>query len=164
MEREVKPMLKNELEVKTKGLLQADKAELNSIVKNAVNNVKDGNVNKLDAFIFAKKLELISKELVKELKPIAETVPINKGGLTMYNAELTETTQGAKWDYSECGDNVLDELVKQQEELKTAVENRQKFLKTITKVNTPVITEDGETYTVNPPVKSGALGLTVKLK
>ena len=164
MEKEIQPMLKNELEVTTKGLLQANKAELMSIVRNAVHMVSDGNVNKLDALVYAKKLELISKELVKELKPIAETVPINKGGLTMYDAELTETTQGAKWDYSECGDSILDELVKQQEELKTAIENRQKFLQTITKVNTPVITEDGETYTVNPPVKSGALGLTVKLK
>lgn len=158
------PQLRHELEVSTKGLLQSDKAQLSTIVNNAVNSVKDGNVDKLDAYIFAKKLETLGKDLAGKLKPIAETVPIGKAGLTKYNAELSEGMQGVKWDYSECGDLILNELLTQQAELKEQIDNRQKFLQTVIKKDTPVITEEGETYTVNPPVKSGALGITVKLK
>lgn len=163
-EKQVKPQFRAELEVSTKGLLKANKSELQGIIDNAVEGVKSGKIGKLEGYIYAKKLELIVKDLVKRLKPYAETMPINKGGLTMYNAELTETTQGAGWSYDECGDTILNDLVKQQEELKEKIDNRQKFLQTITKINTPVITEEGETYTVNPPIKSGALGITVKIK
>lgn len=163
-EKEVKPQFRNELEIPTKGLLTSNKAQIATIIQNAVNSVNDGNIGKLEAFIIAKKIELIGKDLVKKLKPIAETMPINKGGLTMHYAALTETTQGASWDYSNCGDIIYNDLIKQQEELKEKIENREKFLQTVTKVDTPVITEEGETYTVNPPVKSGALGITCKLK
>lgn len=163
-EKEVKPMFKNELQVKTTGLLTSNKADIATIVTTAVNEVKNGNVDKIDAYIFAKKLETLGKDLAGKLKPIAETVPIGKAGLTKYDAEITEGMQGVKWDYSECGDTVLNELLQEQKELKEKIDNRQLFLQTITKLNTPVITEEGETYTVNPPVKSGSLGFSVKLK
>lgn len=158
------PQVRHELEVQTKGLLQSDKAQLSSIVNNAVNIVKDGYVDKLDAYIFAKKLETLGKDLAGKLKPIAETVPIGKVGLTKYNAELSEGMQGVKWDYSECGDSMYNEMVEQKKALDEAIKNREKFLQTITKPTEVYNSETSELESVNPPIKSGALGITVKLK
>lgn len=164
MEQEVKPQFRNELEVKTTGLLTSTKADIASIVKNAVSEVQDGNVDKIDAYIFAKKLETLGKDLAGKLKPIAETVPIGKTGLIKYNAEITEGMLGVKWDFSECGDYQYDELIAQINVYKEAIKNREDFLKTIIKPTEVYNPDTSEVYIVNPPVKSGALGITVKLK
>ena len=163
MEENIEHKLHNELQVNTVGLLKASKSDIANIVKDVMYNVNEGYVDKLDSYIFAKKLETLAKDLVKKLKPIAEETPINKG-FVKHNVAITEGNQGVSWDYSETGDIVLPELLKKQEEIKKEIENRHKFLQTITKP-TPLIDPDsGEVYTVNPPIKSGSLGFTLKIQ
>lgn len=153
-----------ELQVTTTDLLTADKAQIGNKVKQIVAGVRDGEVDKLQAYIFAKKLEVLTKDLIKELKPLAEDMTVQKGGLTQFNAEISQSMQGVGYDYSECGDITYNNLIAEKAELDEKIKAREKFLQSVT---APQITGDldtGETWEVKPPVKSGKLGLVIKIK
>lgn len=150
--------------ISSEGLLSFSKADIAQRVKDAVQSVNDGKVDKIEAYLFAKKGESLFKDLSKRLKEIAEGVGVGQGGLVKYNADITESMQGVSYDYSECGDREYDALVVKLAEVTADIEDRAKFLQAIKKPLELVDVDSGETYTVNPPIKKGKLGLTVKIK
>lgn len=151
------------LVVQTEGLLKLNKASINDQISKAVQSVKDGWVDPIDAFLYAKKGESLFKDLTGKLKPLAESVSIGKE-LTRHEATITEKMQGVKYSYDECNDPEWNSLQDELAILKEKIEQRQKFLQAIVKPLELVDIDTGETYTVNPPIKSGSLGFEVKLK
>lgn len=159
---EIKKEYAQELELKTEGLLKLSKSEIADKVKNAIQLVKNGEADKIDAYIYAKKgLELFTS-LSKGLKPLADGVTLNKG-YTRFNTAFEEKMQGVSFDFSECGDLLYNDMVQRQAELTLEISQREDFLKSIVKPMELLDTDTGETYTVQPPIKKGKLGYTVKI-
>lgn len=152
------------LSIQTEGLLQYTKSDIKSRISHAKQLVEEGLVDKTEAYIYAKKLEALGKDLATELKPLADDQTIQKGGITLFNAIITQGEQGVKWDYTVTQDSEWLALDAEMKELKAKKDIREKFLQGVTKPLELVDTETGETYTIYPPVKSGSLGLSVKLK
>jgi len=143
-------------------LLTFDKADIFEVVSTVVERVNDGWVDPLDALIYAKKGELLFKEVISGIKSKVE-VPAEKG-YTKYHAQLTEKMSGVKYDYSECGDPTWNDLQAQIDKLTTEKKDRESFLKSLKKETTIVDDESGEVITLQPPVKSGSMSIALTLK
>lgn len=153
-----------ELSIKTEQLLNATKKDISDLVSGAVSAVKNGTSDKMKSYIYAKKIESLGKELVKQLKPYADDTTVQKGGLVQYSASITQSEQGVSYDYATTGDKEWEALNQLLEDTKLKKEQREAFLKTVLVPFEYTNHETGETYTISPPVKSGKLGISVKLK
>lgn len=125
--------------------------------------ITDGYIDPIDALIFTKKLSELAKELDAKIRPIAEGKPIGKD-YQKFGVKITEGMNGVKYDFSHCTDPEFDKLNVQFEAVKEELDKRKEFLKAVTKPIELVDTETGETYTINPPVKSGKFGFTLTIK
>ncbi len=142
-------------------LLTMTKSDVASVVSDIANRVKDGWADPIDAMIYAKKGETVFKEVISAIK---DSVVLPQGSsYSKHNAELVEKMTGVKYDFTNCGDAEWNELNAEKVELDKKIKEREKFLKTITKP-TNIITDDGEVLTINPPIKSGSLGIAITLK
>ena len=144
-------------------LMNLSKSSIQTVVSEVTTKVANGDVDAIKALIYAKKgLELLGA-IEKNVRPYAESHPIPKGGVEMYSCQLIERMSGVKTDYSACGDpewNALNVAIKvMNEELKT----REKFLSGITKP-TEIVNEYHEVFTLNPPIKSGKMGIALSIK
>lgn len=76
--------------------------------------------------------------------------------------ELAET--GIDYDYSNCGDPVIAELLSQQEELKIKIKERQDFLKTVPISGLDTVLDGGEVVKLYPPSKKSTSSFKVTIK
>ena len=129
----------------------------------AANSVLDGECDPLDALIFVKKGSELFKELDAKIRPIAEGKQIGVD-FQKFGVKITEGMTGVKYDFSTCNDQEFEQLNEVFEAAKDALEERKNFLKSVTKPLELVNTDTGETYTINPPVKSGKMGFTLTIK
>lgn len=152
------------LSVNLNNLMNLNKAAITTVVSEVSNKVANGDLDAVKALIYAKKgLELLGS-IEKSIRPYAEEqARVPKGGLKMYECELTEKVNGSKTDYSACEDPIYNELIEKLEQLKLEVKDREKFLSSISKP-TNIVTDDGEAITINPPVRTGKLGLSISIK
>lgn len=152
----------NEVGMDLKSLLTMTKADISEIVSDKIEAVSDGWIDSVDLFIYSKKLEYLTKTLLDAIKDRVDTSTFGKD-YVKYGVELSEGMTGVKYDFSKCGDIIFQELsgiaVKMDEKLK----ERQDFLKGIKSPLEVVNTNTGETYTINPPTKTGKLSPIAKL-
>lgn len=151
---------KFELEVSTSTLLNLNKEWIGKMVKQATTSVLDGWSDPIQMLVTAKKIQEIGKQLETEIRPIAESKQnVGKSGVTVYGCEITESMNGVKYDFSACNDSEWNTLNAEMTTIKNKMTEREKFLKTLTK---PIAdAETGEV--INPPIKTGKLGLNIKL-
>ena len=100
--------------------------------------------------------------MIKELKSNPKYIDYLRDEISKYGSnhitpsgtklELAET--GTKYDYSQTGDVVYFDLIKQSESLNEQIKEREKFLKAVPKSGTHILMEDGELINVYPPSKS----------
>lgn len=146
-----------------KGFIKLNKAEIKSKANEVSNLVSNGYLDSLDALIMAKKIQEYGKSLESKVRPIAESKTYNSS-YSKYSVEITERVNGASYDFSNCGDKIYDELIAQLNDLKSKISERESFLKTITTSLGVFDPETGETYTINPPIKGGKIGLSLTIK
>lgn len=139
-------------------LMTASKDAIQSKVQLALSNVHEGNIDAVEALIYAKKgLELFTA-LEKNVRPYAEAKQLEKG-YTAYNVQFTQRAGAAKPDYSTCGDSTWNELQKDLVKLKEKIADRETFLKSLKE---PVANMDGEV--INPPVVTyGKMGYALTI-
>lgn len=153
----------NEVGMDLKSLLTMTKADISEIVSDKIEAVSDGWIDSVDLFIYSKKLEYLTKTLLDAIKDKVDPSTFGKD-YVKYGVELSEGMTGVKYDFSKCGDIIFQELsgiaIKMDEKLK----ERQDFLKEIKSPLEVVNPETGETYTINPPTKTGKLSPIAKIK
>lgn len=98
-------------------------------------SINEGEQNPLDIHLSRVKLEKILKgindnpdiqdSVIREFEKYGERIVNYKG------AVLQQQEAGVKYDFSGCGDPIIEDLLKQQEELKEKINERVKFLKFI---------------------------------
>lgn len=147
-------------------LINLNKKTMDTTVDKLVDLVKGGFADSIDALVYAKKgVELFSL-LEKQIRPIAEeNIRLAKGEVySKYNAEISQKQVGTKYDFTVCQDSEWDSLKAAYEKADTLLKEREKFLKTVTKPLHTFNEETGETFTINPPVKTGKMGIAISLK
>jgi hypothetical protein len=139
------------------------KASLAGITSNLTLKVMDGEedpIKKTANLDFIIKACANAKEI---LKPYVIT-ELEKDKLRTeyhgYKIEVCET--GVAYDYANCNDSELDELMEAYEKAKLALKERQDFLKTI-KSSLDVV-QDGEAKTIYPPVRKSTTSPKFTLK
>lgn len=147
-------------------LLDAKKSNINTAVTIITQTVKDGNYDSLKGLVLALKGKELFSELEKQLRPLAEDNYLNKIGKNyqLHDTSIDEAATKTDYDFSVCQDPVYNELEQQSIELKEKLDERKKFLKTVTKSMTIVNDETGEISTIYPPNKLQKMGLKVSLK
>ena len=138
-------------------------------ITEAINTIKneiiDGNLDALEVLIVAKKIQTYADELEKQVRPYAEEkANIGKGQVySRFSVDVCEKVVASKTDYSACGDPEWESLTQTMTDLKQAIKDREQFLSAV-KEPTTIVTKDGEIVTINPPIKSGRIGLSLTLK
>ncbi len=154
-------------------LINFEGLQLQSLNKEAIisqsllvrDNINDGYLDALEVLISAKKMQELGKQLEEVSRPIAEDkTRLQKGEVyKTQSVEVVEKTIGSRTDYSNCNDEVWEKLQQDLSDLKEAIKQRENFLSAIT-TQTTIVTNDGEIVTLNPPIKSGRIGLSLTIK
>lgn len=154
------------LQFKTGDLLNLTKRYISDSVQMAVTSVTQGDYDPIKALVYAKKGQELFTQLEKAIRPIAEDKQrLAKGEVySLHNADVAQRESGVKYDFTTCGDKEWEELKAKHDELSAELKSREEFLKKVSKPMELVDTESGESYTVQPPVRSGKLGLTISIK
>jgi hypothetical protein len=128
-------------------------------------NILDGNLDSLEVLISAKKMQELGKQLEEISRPITEdNLILSRGEVyKTQSVEIIEKTIGSRTDYSTCYDPEWESLQQTLADIKDAIKKREAFLSAISSPTT-IVTNDGEIITINPPIKSGRLGLSLTLK
>ena len=141
-------------------LMTSNKAFRTDLAQRVVQDVKDGIIDPLEAFIYANKGQEVFDAIVTNIRPIIAGKQIQKGGIKMYDAEIIEKKNPDKYDYSVCSDAEWDKLNAQLTDIKAKMKVRETFLKTLKE---PMSTMDGEI--INPPsITYGAMNIAITLK
>lgn len=146
------------------GLLNITKSTMQQATDKLVLRVKDGYLDGIEALIYCKKGQELFKLLEAQVRPLAEDqAHLTKGEVyKKFDTEIIQKESGVKWDFSTCEDPEWNDLQSELESIKVKIDDREKFLKGITK-KTEVLNDD-EIITLYPPLKSGKLGLAVSIK
>lgn len=123
------------------------------------NEILSGDVNPLDVELVLKSMEEVIKTTRAD-KHVKEAVlqEAAKWSEKTFEYKGISATKSSKttYDFSGCGDEVYNDLIKQQETLKAQIKAREAMLKT------GVNPDTGETYT--PPKASTTEFLTIKFR
>lgn len=160
------------------------------VANNIKNEVAEGNINPIEAFLVLKRfskiveLTLDSQKGDKELREIFKT-SVQKaldGGksVTMFGATLSLQATGVKYDFTECNDSVLNAAYKIQKEIEEFIKKREEEIKVLlpsednktlgirsraiiqTGVPTLSFSDDEFEETIFPPVKKGGESVVVR--
>lgn len=144
------------------------KTEQKEMVAHMVESLKAGNEDPLRIEAAMANVEAVVKEYRanKEVKEILldEIRKYPKSIAEIYNATFQEKEVGVKYDFSNCGHVVYDELCAEIERLTT----QKKEMESIMKMNKSawIYTDptSGESYEVNPPYRTASSQVVVTIK
>lgn len=134
-------------------------------VDQVLNSIREGEQNTLDVHLSRAKMEKILKG-INDNPEIQEAVmhefeKYGQKNIEYKGALLQQQESGVKYDYSGCGDYLMDSYLKQQEELKEKMKEREKFLKNIPASG---IVDPETGVFVYPPAKSSKTIIKTILK
>jgi hypothetical protein len=148
-----------EFDIKLNSLISTTKPQRTDLAKWIVEEVTNGNQDALKTFIYAAKAEEFFKELVSNIRPLIAAKQIQKGGLTMYEAQIIERKNPDKYDFASSNDSTWNELNALLIQTKEKLKERETFLMALTE---DVSTMQGEI--IHPPQKTyGAQNIAIKL-
>lgn len=146
-------------------LFETTKAERQDFAQSVVNGLKEGISDPLKVHLQVKCMEDLIKQITshpdyKDLT-LDEAAKYGKS-FEHYNAKFEIKEMGVKYDYSNCGDPIYNQLANELAELEKKVKDRQTFLKAV-QPGTELLIED-EVIILYPPVKTSTTSITVNLK
>lgn len=147
-------------------LFETSKAERLSFAQSVINSAKDGLISPLKLHLQVKCLEDLIKQITNNLeyKELTLDEAYKYGKIfEQYNAKFEIKEMGVKYDYNECNDPIIIDLLLQQAELEERIKERQRFLKTIPEEGLETLIED-EVVTLYPPQKTSTTSISVNLK
>lgn len=154
------------LAVTNLALFETNKEQRQDFVSQVISNIEEGNNDPLKIHLQIKCLEDIIKQLTSH--PLYKEnilAEAQKFGKTFehHNAKFEIKEMGVKYDYSNCGDSIYNELQNQNNELQIKIKEREKLLKSVPLSGMDILVED-ELIKVFPPTKTSTTTITVNLK
>ena len=148
-------------------LFYTSKQERQTFVTDAIERILEGHEDPIKALITLKCMEEIIDKITgnKGFKDACIT-EAEKYGKTFdkVNAKLAIREAGVRYNFEECGDLELLELMTMRAEIDEKIKKRQEFIKMIPIEGIEVINEDGVISHIYPPSKTSTTTLTVTLK
>lgn len=152
----------------TLSLFDTTKEERNSFVRATVQSIVDGNEDPLKIHLQVKCMEEIIKTLTSDLlykEHLLDAAHLHGKKFTYRNSEINVMETGVTYDYSNCGDSVIEHLHKELDGIKERVKQREEFLKALPSNGMTMVDEEtGEVSKMYPPVKRSTTSVTVRLK
>lgn len=136
---------------------QPTHAEIDRIACNIIAQVQEGNISATKAVTILRALSDAIENALNQLKPqtIEELQRYARGERIVVNGvELQVKEAGVRYDYAQCGDTTLNNLMQQRDALEKEIKQRQKLLQAIKGVEMLVDQTTGEICEVRPPVKT----------
>jgi len=149
-------------------LFETTKKQRLDFIANLMSRVYDGEIDIIKVHSYLKSMEDITGTLFdsKEYKLILLDAAYKVGKkFQMYNADFQISEAGVKYDYSMCGDEVLENLVAKQISLTEQIKLRQLHLKSLPPGGAEHVNIDtGEMTILYPPSKSSTTIVKTTLK
>lgn len=112
-----------------------DQRPIADIVASAVNNIIEGNIDPVQAYAYLTTFERAIAQIKDNLRvrdiTLKEIAKYGKNGAVVGELILTEAEAGVKYDYSQCGCSLYDELTHQRAEIDAEIKQLEKTLKAI---------------------------------
>lgn len=150
-------------------LFQTSKEQRESFVSAIISSLQNGESDPLEVHLQIKCMEdvvkLANANTVYKKTVLEAAERFGEKSFQFHNAKVEIKETGVKYDFSNCGDIVYNELQTQVDELSAKLKQRADFLKTIPQKGMIVTDESsGETFTVYPPSKSSTTNVAITLK
>lgn len=134
-----------------------NKESVSSIVASAKSSFLSGGYDPIQAFIniskYAKAIEEFKKDKQVKNYFINALSDYPKDQRTFGDCKV-DVTRSARYDYSSCGDEILNGLYEEREALDKQIKERENMLKTVSGNTILGKEETGEIQVVKPPVKT----------
>jgi hypothetical protein len=144
-----------------KSLTDANKSELNDLASILL-EVSEGR--ELDLFIFAKKIEYLSKVIQEISQEYALSEAEKMKGESIYNSKVEVKDVGVKYDYNVCKYAPYDNLLSNKKELETEIKGVEALLKSINKPTTIVDEATGDIMNVSPPLRTSKTSIVLTIQ
>ena len=147
-------------------LFKTTKEQRELFVNTFLEAINEGNISPLDAHLQIKCMNEIATSITDDLvykKLLLNEVEKHGKSFEYQNAKIEIREVGVKYDYSNCNDPIITDLLIKQIALDNEVKQRQKFLQTLPISGVDVLIED-EVVKVYPPSKSSTTSPVIKLK
>lgn len=136
--------------------------------ENLIERITEGQISALDVHLKVKVMEDVFKQvsdnpeyrrllLEESKKAIGE-----ESKYSYHNATFSIGETGTKYDFSKCNDPKMNELLIEEKELKSKMEKRGKFLKTVPEKGMDILVVD-EIIKIFPPSKTSTTSVITKL-
>jgi P2-related tail formation protein len=142
-------------------ITQSSKSDLESLAGILFENSEG---YEMELYIFAKKLEILSK-MIQELSNESALNEAEKlKGETLYGFEINVRETGVKYDYFKCNYTPYNELVSKKKEIESEQKTMEALLKAISKPTEIADSETGEILTVKPPIRTAGTSIVLTIK
>ena len=154
-----------ETAISTLSQLPETKQQIETFAYSLEQGLNNGQIIASDLLRFQKAME----KVFEKIKPTLIENALNEISNYEKNAvikgsEFSIVEAGVKYDYSECNDVEHNTLTTQIEAIKSALKNRETFLKAIKAPMQMIDENSGEVYTICPPKKTSSTTLKVTFK
>lgn len=149
------------ININNNSLLFQSKEEVKEIAFTIFDQVESGNEDPVKTLAIMHKIGLICKEVETNLRPLV-LKQINSHKTQKFGITLSQVKTGSTFDYLGTGDKVYELLLKNLEEAKMHVKNRETFLKSLDRPTDCYDPQTGETYTITPPINTYSETLKVE--
>ena len=145
------------------------KSEIGSQSSLLIQSIIEGEIDPLRAVAKIKYLsETLNTTLKDDRVKDAVLKEIDKNGgkeATAFGVRFQQKEMGVSYDYSICCDPEYDNLLKEMEDLKARMKEREKFLMGIPSEGLPMVDQEtGDCYKIIPPLRRASLGYSVTFK
>jgi len=144
-----------------KSLTDATKSELNDLASILL-EVSEGR--ELDLYIFAKKIEYLSKVIQEVSNEYALSEAEKMKEKSLYNSKIKVKDTGVRYNFSECGYTPYNNLLSDKKQIETELKGMETLLKSINKKTTIVDEQSGEILEVKPPVRTSGTSIVLTIK
>lgn len=141
------------------------KDEIETFVNKIVGEVENGAINPLELHVKIKAIESCLAQVSDKIKDAVmdEMQNYQEKNVEMFGAKIAKAETGVKYDYTVCGDPVLNSIMSDKKVLEQAEKNRQAFLKAANPNGTEIVCDD-EVVKIYPPIKTSSSFIKVTLK
>lgn len=136
------------------------KSEQTNAAQTIINRIKDGEVDPISTYATIKAvveaLSLVLKDKDVVRLTISGVEQYGPGGTTYRGAKMSVCETGVRYNFSDCGDPIWNELSVQKTEIEARLKERETFLRGIKDPQTIIINETGEVVTVYGPSRTSS--------
>jgi hypothetical protein len=144
-----------------KSLTDATKSELENLASVLL---EQSEGYEIELYIFAKKLEFLSKTLQEISHEYALSEAEKQKGNTLYGAKVEVKDTGVRYNFSDCGYTPYNDLLSGKKQIETELKGMETLLKSINKKTTIVDEGSGEILEVKPPTRTSGTSIVLTIK